>query len=185
MKNRKQRVPFGAEINLVQAGAETCAHCHSPRGTPHIAGCVAEECPQCGKPLIGCCCQCLSARDETKIIQGLYAQFEDLEGALQAIGKESCPAGSTPSYLQHAVMQFIFHNVPQSARMEITRAFHLRFPALVPALQDEEGRAYYTAEQLSQALDIPLSEVNERIDAMVDAGQSIMVKDGATLRKVH
>lgn len=81
-------------------------------------------------------------------------------------------------------MKYIFHNVPENAK-EIEEAFHLRFPGLVPLLQDEEGRGYYTAEQLAEALGIPLQEVNERIDAMVSSGQRIETSDGHHLRKVH
>lgn len=177
-------MPFGAEITLVQAGRQRCIHCQQPLGQFHVAGCGAEECPKCGRPLIGCDCACLAPHDGEKIIRGIYRQFSDLEGALAAIGRDTSDV-SAASYLNHAAMQFIFDHVPEAAREEITRVFHLRFPGLVPVLQDEQGRAYYTAEQLSAALDIPLSEVNERIDAMVSAGQGIVIRDGGTLRKVH
>lgn len=185
MKDYKKRVPFGAENNLPQSGRETCGQCGCRREETHLPGCAGEECPACGKVLIGCCCECLSPYDGEEIIQGLYGQFDDLPTALQAAGEEGCSAGGKSSYLQHAVMRFVFENVPDTARTEIARAFHLRFPGLVPQLLDEEGRGYYTAEQLSKALDIPLQEINERIDAMITAGRSIRMGEGKQLRKIH
>lgn len=185
MKNYKKRVLFGTEERLVQSGRDTCNYCGCAREQSHKAGCVSEECPACGKVLIGCGCEILSPYDAEKIIQGIYSQFTDLESALQAGGKEGCSPGITSSYLQHAVMRYIFENVTDSARVEIAKAFHLRFPGLVPHLKDEDGRGYYTAEQLSEALDIPVQEVNERIDAMTTAGRSIQMGAGKKLRKIH
>ena len=186
MKIYRKRIPFGAEKILVQAGEQSCAHCGTSPGRFHLGGCSAEECPQCAKALIGCCCECLSPHDGELIINGLYFQFSDLESALQAAGEEeSCPAGGTSSYLQHAVMKYIFDNVPETAKTEITRAFHLRFPGLVPALKDEDGRGYYTAEQLSRALDMPIEEVNERINAMLTTGRTILPGEGRKLQKIH
>lgn len=185
MKNYAKRLPFGAERHMVQAGNETCGQCGCPQEQTHLPGCAGEECPACGKLLIGCCCQRLSPYDGEKIIQGLYHQFRDLHSALQVAGEGNCPSGGKSSYLQHAVMRYIFEHVPDTARTEIARAFHLRFPGLVPHVQDEEGRGYYTAEQLSKALDIPLQEVNERIDAMATVGRSIEMGEGKKLRKIH
>ncbi len=185
MKNYKTRVLFGDEKRMVQPGKDACDYCGCPVGHTHMPGCVSEECPNCGKVLIGCCCEILSPYDGEKIIQALYGQFRDLEAALQAGGEEGCSPGSKSSYLQHAVMRYIFEHVPDTARIELAKAFHLRFPGLVPHLQDEDGRGYYTAEQLSEALDIPVQEVNERIDAMTTAGKSIQMGEGKTLRKIH
>lgn len=144
-----------------------------------------EECPVCGRGLVGCDCGALSAWDAEKIIQGLYGQIENLETALGAADESSCGKGRGPSYLQHAVMKYIFNNVPDTARKELEEAFHIRFPGLVPQLQDEDGRGYYTAEQLAEALGIPLQEVHERIDAMLTSGQKIETSEGRHLRKVH
>jgi hypothetical protein len=185
MKVYKKRVLFGAEKRMIQIGKDICGQCGCRQDHLHVPGCAGEECPECGKALIGCCCQCLSPYDGENIILGLFGQFRDLESALQAAGDEGCPSGGTSSYLQHAVMRYIFENVPDTARTEIARAFHLRFPGLVPYLQDDEGRGYYTAQQLSEALDIPLHEVNERIDAMASAGRTIPMGEGKKLRKVH
>lgn len=185
MKAYKNRILFGEEKQLLQVGEERCSVCGCSVRSFHAAGCSAEECPECGKALVGCCCEVLSPYDAEKIIQGLFSQFEDLEAALEAAGDERCPGAAGSSYLQHAVMKYIFNNVPESARREIARAFHSRFPNLTPHIQDEDGRGYFTAEQLADALDIPLQEVNERIDAMVASGQVIQTPDGKLLRKVH
>lgn len=185
MKNYKKRILFGGERHMSQPGKDVCGQCGCGYEHTHLPGCAGEECPACGKVLIGCCCESLSPYDAEKIIQGLYSQFTDLESALHSAGEEACPAGGKSSYLQHAVMRYIFANVPDTARTEIARVFHLRFPGLIPHLQDEEGRGYYTAEQLSEALDIPLQEVNERIDAMATAGRSIHMGEGKKLRKIH
>ena len=170
---------------MVQAGRDSCGQCGCRREEEHKAGCDGEECPVCGKMLIGCCCDALSPHDAEKIILALYRQFNNLESALQAAGEDGCSSTSKSSYLQHAVMRYIFEHVPEEARTELARVFHLRFPGLVPQLQDEEGRGYYTAEQLAEALDIPLAEINERIEAMVTAGRTISTGDGRKLRKVH
>ncbi len=185
MKDYKTRVSFGSESFMIQAGAEKCSECACDLDQLHVAGCAGEECPQCAKALIGCCCECLSPYDGEKVIQGIYRQFASLESALQAAGEERCQSAVNSSYLQHAAMRYIFDNVPDTAKTEIARAFHLRFSGLVPRMQDDEGRGYYTAEQLSEALDIPLNEVNERIDAMMSASNGIAVAQGKKMRKIH
>lgn len=185
MKVSKKRIEFGAETKMAQQGGRRCSDCRVRTGNLHRPGCAGEECPQCGKAVVGCCCDALSSYDAEKIIMGLYGQFESLESALQAAGEEGCPTGGNSSYLQHAIMKYIFNSVPESARKELEEAFHLRFPGLVPLLQDEEGRGYYTAEQLAEALGIPLDEVHERIDAMVTSGQVIESSEGRRMRKVH
>ena len=185
MKRYHKRVVFGEEKKLLQPGARHCESCGCAGQELHAAGCSAEECPACGKALIGCCCESLSPYDAEKIIQGLFRQFESLEAALEASGDETCTGGTGSSYLQHAVMKYLFAHMPLSARQEITEIFHSLFPDLTPHLQDEEGRGYFTAEQLSHALGIPLSEVQERIDAMVASGQVIQTPDGKLVRKVH
>lgn len=185
MRDYPKRLALGSERQIRQVRDDQCPECGCAVGTMHHGGCAGEECPVCGKAVIGCCCEALSPYDGEKIIQGLYNQFRDLESAIKTAGEERCPPGSGSSYLQHAVMRFIFDNVPEEARAEVARAFHMRFPGLVPQMQDEDGRNYYTAEQLSEALDIPLSEVNERIEAMVTAGKTIHFGNGKKLRKVH
>lgn len=185
MKKYRKRVPFGQERRMGQADRQTCRQCDCLLHEMHQPGCTEEECPTCGKMLVGCCCESLSPYDGEKIILGLYRQFKDLESALQAAGEEMCASPAKSSYLQHAVMRYIFEHVPEDARSEIARAFHLRFPGLVPQLQDEDGRGYYTAEQLAEALQIPLSEINERIEAMITAGLSVSTGQGRKLRKVH
>lgn len=170
---------------MTQPGGAACEQCGCGLDDLHQPGCGAEECPTCGKILIGCCCQDLSPLDGEKVVVALYRQFTDLASALKATGEEGWSAAGGSSYLQHAVMRYIFDNVPDSARTEIARVFHLRFPGLVPQLQDDEGRGYYSAEQLAQALDVPLQEINERIEAMVEAGRDLATGVGRKLRKVH
>lgn len=185
MKLHKKRIPFGAEKQLLNSTDTTCPSCQAKRESLHLPGCSGEECPECGRSLIGCCCDILSPYDAEQVIQGLYGQVESLEMALSIASQKGCPLTCNSSYLQHAVMKYIFNNVPEDARQEISEAFHVRFPGLVPLLQDENGRGYYTAEQLAEALDIPLHEVHERIDAMVSSGQVIKTSQGKPLRKVH
>ena len=181
----RKRVAFGSERQLQQSGEGRCGVCGCQVGETHVAGCEAEECPVCGQVVIGCCCGGLSPHDGERIIGALYRRFSDLESALRVVDEGYCASGGGSSYLQHAVMRFIFEHVPDEAREEIVRVFHLRFPGLVPQLQDDEGRGYYTAEQLAEALGIPLGEVNERIEAMIAAGDTIATGLGRKLRKVH
>ena len=181
MKKHDSRIRFGAETVLVQVDA-VCRSCGAGKGRLHRPGCPDEECPGCAKAIIGCRCESLSPYEAEKIIHGLYAQFDNLEGALSSAGEKGLKGSS---YLQHAAIRYIFNHIPESARKEIEEAFHLRFPELVPLLQDEEGQGYYTAEQLAEVLNIPLAEVNERIEAMIIAGQPIRTPEGKVLRKVH
>jgi hypothetical protein len=185
MKAYKERIFFGSEKLLIQAGVRRCETCRVRPGKLHVPGCAMEECPLCGRALIGCDCSILSPWDAEKVIQGLYDQIENLETALGSADGGGPGKGVAPSYLQHAVMKYIFNNVPDTARKEIEEAFHIRFPGLVPQLQDEYGRGYYTAEQLADALGIPLQEVHERIDAMLTSGQKVETSEGRHLRKVH
>lgn len=185
MKAYKKRVPFGEEQQLVQAGGGACTSCGCRLHELHSAGCSAEECPCCGKALVGCCCEVLSPYDAEIIIQGLFSQFENPEAALAAAGDENCTDGNGSSYLQHAVMKYLFAHMPESAKQEITETFHSLFPNLIPHLQGDDGRGYFTAEQLAAALGIPLQEVHERIDAMVASGQVIQTPEGKLVRKVH
>jgi len=141
--------------------------------------------------LIGCSCDRLPAFDSARIIQALARQFESLDQALAIAGAEGNEghgldgAAANFSYLHHAAIQFIFFQLPQEARAEIDRVFQIRFPSLIPVAVDEAGRGYFTAEQLSQALDMPLAEVHERIEAMIAAGQGLRFADIKNLHKVH
>ena len=64
-------------------------------------------------------------------------------------------------------------------------SFASSHPGLVPLLRDGEGRGYYTAEQLSQALAIPVAEVHERVGAMVEAGQKVRFADPRDGEKIN
>ena len=180
-----KRVEFGSEKQLQQAGKERCGVCGCLVGEAHVAGCEAEECPVCAQVIIGCSCAGLSPHEGERIIGALYRRFQDIESALHVAGEGRGDSDGGASYMQHAVMRYIFEHVTDEAREEIVRVFHLRFPGLVPQLQDDDGRGYYTAEQLAEALDISVGEVNERIEAMISAGDGVATGRGRKLRKVH
>ena len=185
--NHLPRIPFGEETTLRQ-DEETCPLCGCQRGACHAFGCGNEECPQCHAILIGCLCDHLSALDSARIIQALASQFHSLDEAVAIIGATgngSEQAAVNFSYLHHAAIQFIFFQLPQEARAEIGRVFQIRFPALTPIAIDDAGHGYFTAEQLSQALDMPLAEVHERIEAMIAAGQGLRFADIKKLHRVH
>jgi len=185
--NPLTRIPFGRETNLAQ-DEEVCSLCGCQRGALHAFGCSNEECPACRQMLIGCGCDRLSALDSARIIQGLASQFQSLDQALAVAGvSEQSPAGTADnfSYLHHAAIQFIFFQLPQEARTEIGRVFQIRFPSLTPIAVDEAGHGYFSAEQLSQALGMPLAEVRERIEAMIAAGRGLRFADIKNLHKVH
>ncbi len=156
-----------------------------PEGLEHEYGCTFEECPGCKKILIGCHCNCLSPADSEKIIKALHDQFANLAEAIKMVTAAGIKPDQNTSYLIHAAMQYLYENVPIAVQADLKRGFHESHPGLVPLLQDESGYGYYTAEQLSLALQIPLAEVNEKIDAMVEAGQGIRFGDGICLQKVN
>lgn len=183
--NHPPRIAFGEEMNIRQ-DEDTCPLCGCQRGAFHAFGCSNEECPECHTMLIGCACDRLPALDSARIIQALTAQFRSFDEALAILNSGgSNEVTANFSYLHHAAIQFIFFQLPQEARTEIGRVFQLRFPSLIPVAVDDAGRGYFTAEQLSEALDMPVAEVRERIEAMIAAGQGLRFADIKKLHKVH
>ena len=157
LKKYRERVPVGSELLLTCHQA--CSRCGSSEGEVHTFGCASEECPICRKILIGCQCNCLSPADSAKIIKALHDQFTDLADAVEVVTAATAQTGRDESYLIHAAMQYLYENMPMDIRNALNRGFHESHPGLVPLLQDEEGYGYYTAEQLSEVLQIPLAEV--------------------------
>jgi len=92
---------------------------------------------------------------------------------------------SKSCYLDHAAIQYVYENVPKNVRNQLIGEFRKKFPLLIPHLEDAQGKPYYTAEQLSKTLNIPLLEVQEKIDAMVEAGREISFIRAPDLKKVH
>lgn len=183
LKKYLDRILVGSEQLL--AYHSRCPGCGMAAGATHSFGCPHEECPGCRKILIGCHCNCLSPADSAKIIKALHDQFNNLADAVGVVTAAEVEPGPESSYLVHAAMQYLYENVDQSIRAELNHDFRARHPDLVPLLQDETGYGYYTAEQLAEALRIPLAEVHEKIDAMVAAGQGIRFGAGIRLQKVN
>jgi hypothetical protein len=183
MRKYFDRVRVGSEQTAV-FGSE-CPGCRRPAGEAHSFGCQYEECPQCRRTLIGCNCNCLSPYDSARVIKALHDQFGRLADAVEVVTAGEKGDGREESYLIHAAMQYLYENIPDAARDGLHRLFQESHPGLVPQLQDESGYGYYTAEQLSVALRIPLDEVHEKIEAMVAAGQGIRFGDGIRLQKVN
>lgn len=185
MKLRKylERVRVGAERDMAVVGE--CPGCGRPSGESHSFGCRFEQCPKCHRILIGCNCNCLSPYDSASLIKALHGQFDSLADAVEVVTAAEAGQGGEESYLVHAAMQYLYEHIPDAARAGLVRLFQENHPGLVPQLQDDTGFGYYTAEQLSVALRIPLAEVNERIEAMVAAGQGIRFGDGIRLHQVH
>ncbi len=177
------RIPVGAERELVFSGE--CPGCGQPADVNHDFGCRYEECPKCRRILIGCNCSCLSPYDSASLIKALHGQFTSLADAVEVVSAAEAGRGGEESYLVHAAMQYLYENIPETARIGLNRLFRQNHPGLIPQLQDDEGYGYYTAEQLSVALRIPLAEVNEKIEAMVAAGQGIRFGDGIRLHRVN
>lgn len=182
VKHYPSRVAVGAEKTM--GAGDICPDCRQPRGSLHHDGCPGEECPRCGGLLIGCPCTCLAPGEGERIIKALRQSFGSLEEALRVVLAEDRGAAS-PSYLVHAAMYYLYDHLPEEARAELQRDFSRRHPTLVPLLRDSNGQGYYTAEQLAQALDIPVSAVQERIEAMVAAGQGVRFADGIMVEKVN
>lgn len=185
MKIPNRRIPFGHEKKLVQAGADNCNSCKVCRGENHKYGCDAEECPQCGCMIIGCSCDCLSSYESSFIVQALYEKFTSLEEALSDMVGGGVERKQMSSYLDHAAVQYIFKNVPKDVRSELIGEFRKRFPLLLPHIEDARGTPYYTAEQLSRTLNVPLQEVQEKVDAMLEAGKDIRFLRTPVSKKVH
>jgi hypothetical protein len=182
IKKYLARVRVGEEQAMTSSGE--CPGCRRPTGEMHDCGCGHEECPNCHKILIGCHCNSLSPFDSARIIKALHGQMGSLADAVQVVMAKDVKGGET-SYLIHAAMQFLYENVAEEDRIELTRTFQENYQGLVPLLRDENGHGYYTAEQLSAALHLPLGEVREKIDAMITAGQGIRFGDGIRMDKVN
>lgn len=185
MKIPNRRIPFGHERKLIQAGADSCISCKACRGENHKYGCDSEECPKCRYMIIGCSCDCLSSYESSCIIQALYEKFSSLEEALNDMVGGEAERQQKSSYLDHAAVQYIFENVPKDVRSELVGEFRRRFPLLLPHIEDAQGTPYYTAEQLSQTLNVPLHEVQEKVDAMLEAGKDIRFLRTPAPKKVH
>lgn len=185
MKPKKylERILVGSE-RLITCHT-VCPGCGMVAGAMHGFGCPHEECPACRQILIGCQCNCLSPANLAKIIKALHDQFKSLADAVRVVTATGVEPGRESSCLIHAAMQYLYENVDQAVRAELHHNFQESHPGLVPLLQDETGYGYYTAEQLSVALHIPLAEVHEKIEAMVAAGQGIRFGDGIRLLKVN
>lgn len=183
LKRYFNRVRVGSEQIMICRPA--CPECGMAEGEMHDFGCAHEECPSCRKILIGCACSCLSPADSEKLIKALYRQFTDLTDAVKVVTALEGVSGGNVSYLTHAAMQYLYENVPSAVRADLDRGFKDCHPDLVPLLQDDAGFGYYTAEQLAEALHIPLGQVHEQIEAMVAAGQGIRFGDGIHLQKVN
>lgn len=177
------RISVGSERTT--AYHEACSGCGMPVGAMHNFGCAHEECPGCRRILIGCHCNCLSPADSAKIIKALHDQFTNPADAVKVVTVTGAEPSRDASYLMHAAMHYLYENIPEASRADLNRSFQQNHPGLVPLLQDETGYGYYTAEQLSLALQIPLAEVHEKIEAMVAAGQGIRFGDGIRLQKVN
>ena len=176
------RIVVGGERR--PSSGESCGDCGSPQGLPHRYGCPAEECPRCGGLLVGCPCTALHPAEGERVIKALYDLFRSLEEALAVVAARGQSAAG-PSYLLHAAMNFLYEHLPEEARAELRQSFASSHPGLVPLLRDGEGRGYYTAEQLSQALAIPVAEVHERVGAMVEAGQKVHFADPQDGEKIN
>ncbi|MFH0781394.1 MAG: hypothetical protein V2B20_05510 [Pseudomonadota bacterium] len=191
-QKQEQEVKLKKYLDRIAVGSERARECHSvcpeclrPEGEMHAFGCAYEECPGCGHILIGCQCNNLSPVDSAKIIKALHDQFVGPANAVEVVMAAGVETGQGASYLIHAAMQYLYENVPLEIRVDLNRGFQDTHPGLVPLLQDEAGHGYYTAEQLSVALKIPIGEVHEKINAMVEAGQGIRFGDGIRLQKVN
>lgn len=180
---KKKRIPFGQEGKLLQKETADCTSCGVTREENHQYGCESEECPECGCMIIGCSCDCLCSHESSHIIQALYKKFTSLDNALKDMSEKESQQKS--SYLDHAAVQYIFNHVPEDVRDKLVGEFRRKFPLLIPHLEDDQGTPYYTAEQLSQTLNIPLQEVHEKIDAMVEAGKDISFIETQDFKKVH
>lgn len=183
IKQYPTRIAIGAE-KVVSSSCGGCRDCGQPQGSLHRHGCPGEECPKCGGLLIGCPCTCLAPGEGERIIKALRHSFSSPEEAVQMVLAQDLGM-NRPSYLLHAAMHCLYEHLPSEARIELQRDFTNRHPALVPLLRDDKGNGYYTAEQLAKALDIPLADVQERIEAMVTAGQGIRFADGIIVEKVN
>jgi hypothetical protein len=183
MKIPNRRVQFGHEEKLIQTDVDCCSGCGVSRGENHEYGCDSEECPRCQCMIIGCSCDCLSSYESSRIIQALYRKFSSLEDALNdMVAGKSEPKSC---YLDHAAIQYVYENVPKNVRNQLISEFRKKFPLLIPHLKDAQGKPYYTAEQLSKTLNIPLLEVQEKIDAMVEAGREVSFIRVPDLKIVH
>ena len=181
----RSRIHVGDERDLVVIVSGKCAECEQPCGEEHVPGCSQEQCPACSGMIIGCGCNCLCPHEAEKIIARLYAAMDSMEGALAVLESDKLNSERGHSYLVHAAMRFLFDNVPEGRRAELETAFFQQYPGLVPQLRDENGYGYYTADQLAEALNLPLEKVRMQIDAMVASGQGVKFAKGIRLKPVH
>lgn len=179
----RARVLVGREKGGITV--EKCPECGRNAGDEHAPGCSLEQCPACRMTLIGCNCNCLCPYEVEKIIASLYSRITSMEAALATLesGTKVNLGGNSP--LVHATMRYLFDNMPANRRAELETLFLEQHPELVPRLYDDDGHRYYTAEQLAEALNMPVEKVRKQIDAMAAAGQGVRLSDGLRMKMLH
>jgi len=179
----RKRIPFEKEQNSATHHSDRCPSCQMANGELHMPGCPEEICPKCQGFIIDCGCNCLSSLDSTLIIQALYLKFTDINSALQATNRSTNTKSKKPSYHIHAAMQFLFEQIDDKAKDEITKKMINSFPTLKPALYDQEGTGYYTAVQLAETFNVSVEEINSRVEALAAAGFVIKNKKAEDLNR--
>lgn len=93
LSSEKQPAGYPTLNRRLEEGPFCCA----PNGKLHRIGCLAEECPACKRPLIGCSCRTLSMVENFRVIQTLGTGFMLLnEEQIRDILKVICDYPETP-----------------------------------------------------------------------------------------
>jgi len=161
MNSHLARVPFGQERRLNLGFDKSCPVCGIQRGLVHEYGCLAEECPKCGSPVVGCACECLAPWEEFKIVRALEGTFCCLDDAFQAGAGAGNRKTEAMSPTDKAAVMYVTKNVSPEMRAEINKGFDALFPTLKPCGENKQGERMYLSDDIADALGMDRSEVKE------------------------
>lgn len=158
-----ERIPFGKEQRLNLGFGATFPVCNVRRGKFHEYGCQGEECPQCGNPLVNCCCECLSPSEEFGHVKAIEASFSSLDEASTACSWADNREADGMSPNEKAAFLYFTNHAPPEFRAEIRRGFDKIFPGLKPCGVNEQGERVYSSVDIAKALEIDHDEIIESI----------------------
>jgi len=162
-KQYLERIPFGKERRLNLGFGANCPICNAGRGRLHECGCQGEECPQCGNPLVNCCCECLAPWDKFPIVQAIEASFSNIDESLAAGAGVGNRRADAMSPTDKAAVLYFTNNAPPEVRKEINRGFVSLFPGLNPCGVNELGERLYSSFDIAEVLGIDHKEVVKTI----------------------
>jgi len=168
MKEYYARLPFGTEQRLNLGFGSTCPACDVVRGSLHEFGCMAEECPECHRPVVSCYCECLQPKDEIRITMAIEKTFTSMEDAHRAGAGAGKRNAATLTPTDKAAIIYVTNNAPPELKKKFDQGFLKIFSDLKPCGTSREGKPVYSTADIAKALGEDVAEINETAAAMAE-----------------